>query len=700
MNQRKKYQEITDRQKRNRLAEQRNAIRYLRSSSDAQQDHDTCTVLCDNEQDIDGMRLSPTLVNENDIQIEIDNSVEERNYLVGFSGSEETDASMNGEESFTEKLARSLKDINVSLHQGNAILATLRSHRCLHGLPKDIRTLLGTCKFSVDIRKVEPGEYWHLGVANAVTSELSHAQYIPPLLEIDISTDGAAADSKGLIHYWPLQIRIVNLTNSRPLMIGVYRGKGKPSNVDEFFKDFVDEMKDLLTNGVLFRGECIPIKIRAFIADAPARAFVLRHRGHMSMHPCSKCKVMGTRYTQQVRRKMRTGTAFYGTDHEPRTDDDAINRFDTDHYLEEPSPLTQLNVGLVSCVPFEYMHPTLIGVMRKICDALIHAKHLQRAQLSAYETNIVSVRLQAMDDSCPDDFQRRPRAINQFPDYKATEFRHLLLYAGAVILKGVLKEDYYEHYLLFHTSMRILASPNPSEYLLEIADKSLKLFVSSAEELYGPSFLSYNVHCLVHLTEDVRQFGPLDSYSAFPFENNMPMFQRFVRNHHRPLQQFALRLMERNRMFPSKRYVPSNRVVPSKKHFRGPLPPDTATEYVRYKQLMIGNTRYSVEMKNNCCQMSDRSLCKIVNILHDNNGYYFVVRRYINIENLYDTGIPSNQVGVYKCNDVGHELQIISIDNIISKCYRTQLWHSHPDKLLRPVPGKYVIMSLVHFSGN
>ena len=29
----------------------------------------------------------------------------------------------------------------------------------------------------------------------------------------------------------------------------------------------------------------------------------------------------------------------------------------------------------------------------------------------------------------------------------------------------------------------------------------------------------YNVHGLIHIAEDVKRFGPLDSYSAFPFEN-------------------------------------------------------------------------------------------------------------------------------------------------------------------------------------
>jgi len=35
--------------------------------------------------------------------------------------------------------------------------------------------------------------------------------------------------------------------------------------------------------------------LKCFIADAPARAFILNHRSHTSNRPCSKCKISGTR---------------------------------------------------------------------------------------------------------------------------------------------------------------------------------------------------------------------------------------------------------------------------------------------------------------------------------------------------------------------------------------------------------------------
>lgn len=65
--------------------------------------------------------------------------------------------------------------------------------------------------------------------------------------------------------------------------------------------------------------------------------------------------------------------------------------------------------------------------------------------------------------------------------------------------------------------------------------------------LYGKSFVSYNAHGLVHLVQDVRRFGPLDSFSAFPYENNIPVIEQLIHSHNRPLQQFVLRFQERKR---------------------------------------------------------------------------------------------------------------------------------------------------------
>ena len=50
----------------------------------------------------------------------------------------------------------------------------------------------------------------------------------------------------------------------------------------------------------------------------------------------------------------------------------------------------------------------------------------------------------------------------------------------------------------------------------DYANKLLVMFVDYASKLYEQEFLIYNAHCLMHLTDDVLRFGPLDNISCFP----------------------------------------------------------------------------------------------------------------------------------------------------------------------------------------
>jgi len=63
--------------------------------------------------------------------------------------------------------------------------------------------------------------------------------------------------------------------------------------------------------------------------------------------------------------------------------------------------------------------------------------------------------------------------------------------------------------------------------------------------LYGEGMLVYNVHGLIHLAGDVRRFGTLDKFSAFPFENALKRIKKLVRKPSLPLQQLTDRLFEK-----------------------------------------------------------------------------------------------------------------------------------------------------------
>lgn len=252
-------------------------------------------------------------------------------------------SSINSSESFRECLASCFVNNNINHVQGNSILSVLRTHPCFSNLPKDVRTLLNTPQYPAFISNVEPGEYIHFDLEVKLVENLFDIPFISTLkeLELDFNTDGCNLNKSGTVHIWPIQCRIVNLQRTKPIVIGIYKGLHKPHDPNTFFEKFVADILRIISNGgIIYRGNKIPIRLRCFIADAPARAFILNHRSHVSSQPCSKCKVSGI-YTEGR-------IVFSGINHILRTDEEYIRCSDADHHKEGKSSLSSLPMSMVS----------------------------------------------------------------------------------------------------------------------------------------------------------------------------------------------------------------------------------------------------------------------------------------------------------------------------------------------------------------
>ena len=70
------------------------------------------------------------------------------------------------------------------------------------------------------------------------------------------------------------------MKDKRPMIIGTSQGKHKPTYPLDFYEKFIQEIVDIRAHGEInVRDQQLLLKIRCFIADAPARAFILNHKG-------------------------------------------------------------------------------------------------------------------------------------------------------------------------------------------------------------------------------------------------------------------------------------------------------------------------------------------------------------------------------------------------------------------------------------
>lgn len=97
-------------------------------------------------------------------------------------------------------------------------------------------------------------------------------------------------------------------------------------------------------------------------------------------------------------------------------------------------------------------------------------------------------------------------------------------------MKSVLSAVLYNHFLCLSVAIRILIDPQLCVMFNAYANFLLLWFVSHFGNIYGDQYLSYNIHNLFHLANDVRTFGSLDNFSCFKYENHMQKIKKNYTN--------------------------------------------------------------------------------------------------------------------------------------------------------------------------
>lgn len=361
---------------------------------------------------------------------------------------------------------------------------------------------------------------------------------------------------------------------------------------------------------------------------------------------------------------------FPETSSDLRNDSNFSNRRYEDHHTGV-SPLEELGVGMVSQFPVDSMHNLYIGVTKKLLKTLL--KGSLKVRLSGMQVQSLSSRLVEVSLTVPDDFSRKPRCIKEIDRWKATEFRLFLLYLAPVVLKDVVSKEIYDHFMLLHCSARILSSPTlvREEDKIDYAEQLLKLFVQHCIPLYGPEFITYNVHCLVHLPNEARRFGPLEMFSAFPYENYLNSVKRLLRSNAKPLEQLCKRLSESDSFYVGTTHKSEESFLctASKEHSTGPfLPGLTGTQY---KIFNFFKFKLKCDIRNCCAQLISGKIIKTENIFKTDKQTFVLGREFLCVENYFVYPLESSSITVFKVSTLS-ELRKWSVEEIIGKCVLIQ----------------------------
>lgn len=497
--------------------------------------------------------------NQREIKLKLDNSVynKENSTNCRFSSDDESstsDCDSSSEDEGENKNSKTDSPVAMALREWvieericyskvDSLLSKLKP--LISSLPLSHKTLL---KFKpLDDYKIEKfdkndvndtSEFLYCGISKQLQITINPKLHEDSVLKLQFNIDGLPVFQSSSKEFWPILGRVCNSNSYDPFIVAIYYGIGKPKSAELYLNDFVEELNTILKNGVQIQERNFQIKVKCLVCDRPARSFVKCIKGHTGYFSCERCIQSGSRTENR--------TIFPVIDSEKRTNLSFRLQTHIEHH-NSVSPLTLVKpeIDMVNDFVLDFMHLGCLGVTKKLLE---YWTGTGKSKLS--KTSIMSIcqRLMNLSGQIPCEFQRTTRSLGEMSKWKAVEFRFFLLYCGPFVLKDVLLDDNYKHFLLFSIACRILSSDELFPKYINHAEIYLKTFVKIAAKLYGLESQLLNMHSLVHLADDVRTMGcSLSHIMAFPFEDKLGKIKKCLRSGHKPLQQLC-RQMEQEAM--------------------------------------------------------------------------------------------------------------------------------------------------------
>jgi hypothetical protein len=317
-------------------------------------------------------------------------------------------------------------------------------------------------------------------------------------IEISLNIDGLPIFRSTQKSAWPI-LCAIHIKPVTVFPVALTFGNSKPHNL-EFLHDTIQDLGELLQNGMEYNNRNIQVQLRNIVCDAPARAMVKATKQYSGYYGCERCTQKGVWLNKVTYQDVANLTL--------RTDESFRDQSQEGHH-HAISPFCDLPIDMISTFSLDYMHMCCLGVMKRLLLVWLRGKRATR--MSAVHIQEVSTRLKRLKKFIPNTFARKPRGFEEIDRWKATELRQFLLYTGKLVLKDILHPNLYNHFMTLNVAMCILVCPRLVQDRVDYAEELLSHFVAEAHNIYGPEFLVYNIHGLLHVADGARQYGCLDN---------------------------------------------------------------------------------------------------------------------------------------------------------------------------------------------
>lgn len=374
-----------------------------------------------------------------------------------------------------------------------------------------------------------PGRLQDIQDGKLYIEHMQHGGFltIPENTGLILCSDGIQLFKSSKQAIWPVLLLVTSLppgirmNMENVIVAGLWQGPTKPP-MNVILAPVLEKIQHLRTHGIIAHTpnglKTIRATLLMSVFDLPAKAAATNFVQFNGYYSCTYCLDKGE-YVSHCH------IFPPSADHLPRTMQSIIQC--AEEAIETGSPVlgvkgasalaTAGGLNIATSVAVDYMHAVLEGISHRLIATFLDSKFHNRCFYLGQVTQDIDVRLQLIKP--PEEFRRSPRSITQFKSWKASEFREWLLYYSLPVLSGLLPSNYIYHLSLLVASMHIFLGDAITMTDIEVAHGLVMLFYQLIPELYPASMCTANVHNLIHLSDCVKNWGPLWCYSCFGFEN-------------------------------------------------------------------------------------------------------------------------------------------------------------------------------------
>jgi len=522
-------------------------------------------------------------------------------------------------------------------------------------LPICAKTLLK--KEPVVVNQCDEGEYWHCPNWKECLLQILENYYdqcTSKKFYLSVNIDGMPLYNSSSSCYttYPILVKpMIPEIKGFPtivLCVGIYcSNKFDSKNMPDteiFLSDFIRDIKELQNGLITKKGE-IKMVLGPFICDAPIRSALKEIIGHCGYSSCERCTEYGDYKFGRV--------VFPGIHSRKRTDATFLSKCDLTHNKSlDEIPLESVFSEFVSGFVLDYMHSFCIGVVKRILTRLLTSNNKDvNVNMSPMSKKLFAEKLEYYQSYIPCDFNRKLEGgIVSILHWKASQYRLFAIYIGCVIFddKNIISKNMYRHFLNLSVAFKLLLSDGQQDNC-DFIENILKRFVVESKEIYGLSFVSYNVHSLIHIADDYRKYGNLENISAFPFESYLgSQIKASVRSGFQPLKQIATHIITQNERSITDKIAQINMTVSGKRKCNHEsFHKDQCVCYTSLNYIHKLKTVLDDNIANSCVQLTDGSI-GLIEAIHTNSQSTFITVKTFNEKNdFFSQPVKSSKIGIY-----------------------------------------------------